>query len=831
MKYLYIELNGYKRLSLNGCEKFAMTITETLQLILGTNGSGKSSLLSELSPLPALHTDFSKQGSKIIKIEHNHRLYTLTSTFSPSQKHSFVRDDVGEMNEGGTVTVQRDLVKHQFGIDADVHDLIQGQEMFTSMSPARRKEWFIRLCDTSYDYAIKVYNKLKERQRDAAGAIKLAKRKLVEESEKLIQSDEEERLHKEAKSLHECLNHLLELRKPVEGDLDNLAVSQGQLDELLMKVARSLDNLLAQGEDDGRTLEVLEEQIAQANEERARCHGLMEKHSTDFRANERKIEALQKAEAQTIESLQVDLQNLTGSLQALQAASLVPGHQVRARVALDAFQTVKAPLLDVFSAIPSNREKQFSQQVLQEQKEKLSQLTVLRANLNEKLQEKIAKRRHMEAHKDKPDLTCPSCNHRFSLNYNESAYEQLVRELAELQARLDTEVAPAIKTVEEYLSQVNEYSQLYRQYQGCVQSWPVLAPYWAYLSDNRVVTDEPSSGLHHLSLIERDLLAQLQMEDQREQVAEKEKLLISLKDVGGADLKTLLVANEEVGRLLTEETMRLQSATSRLSNATAAKTRLISIEALVKRLRADIQTKRNLNKEQIETVRRLEFNNAVRQVQSALATREHVLNTLAMQKGIVEHVGKQIRELEQEEEALSILVKQMSPSEGLIAEGLLGFINNFVHQMNQFIKKIWTYPLVIQPCEVVEGASVDLDYKFPMSVKVASNTVSDVSKGSEGMKEIVNLAYRLIAMKYLGLQDSPLMLDEFAKTFDEAHRSSATTVIKALVEQHSFTQLFLVSHYESSYGALANAEVCVLDGMNITTPKLKGTVNAHVVMR
>ena len=67
--------------------------------------------------------------------------------------------------------------------------------------------------------------------------------------------------------------------------------------------------------------------------------------------------------------------------------------------------------------------------------------------------------------------------------------------------------------------------------------------------------------------------------------------------------------------------------------------------------------------------------------------------------------------------------------------------------MNAFIGKVWTYPLVIQSCSVVEGENIDLDYKFPMLINEGESPISDISKGSRGMKEIINLAFRLTAMQ------------------------------------------------------------------------------------
>ena len=85
MRILSLELCGYRRMRLNQVKRFKITLKEAIQLILGTNGSGKSSLMEELSPLPAISNNYTKDGYKIIELTNNGHQYTLTSKFSPKQ--------------------------------------------------------------------------------------------------------------------------------------------------------------------------------------------------------------------------------------------------------------------------------------------------------------------------------------------------------------------------------------------------------------------------------------------------------------------------------------------------------------------------------------------------------------------------------------------------------------------------------------------------------------------------------------------------------------------------------------------------------------------------
>ena len=138
-------LSGYKRLALNHINYIEFTPENKIQLILGSNGSGKSSLLKELSPLPANHIEFSKDGYKIIEILHNNSHYLLKSIFSSSgNKFYFIKNNE-ELNPGHTSSVYKELVKKEFNITQETHDLMTGYDKFHSMSVSERRNWFTKI--------------------------------------------------------------------------------------------------------------------------------------------------------------------------------------------------------------------------------------------------------------------------------------------------------------------------------------------------------------------------------------------------------------------------------------------------------------------------------------------------------------------------------------------------------------------------------------------------------------------------------------------------------------------------------------------------------------
>ena len=88
-----IELSKFIPFGLAQIRKLQATFHSQIQIFIGTNGSGKTSLLNELHPLPAIRSSYKKQGYKKLIVEHEGNEYILTSDFSDKTKaHSFIKN-------------------------------------------------------------------------------------------------------------------------------------------------------------------------------------------------------------------------------------------------------------------------------------------------------------------------------------------------------------------------------------------------------------------------------------------------------------------------------------------------------------------------------------------------------------------------------------------------------------------------------------------------------------------------------------------------------------------------------------------------------------------
>ena len=113
----------------------------------------------------------------------------------------------------------------------------------------------------------------------------------------------------------------------------------------------------------------------------------------------------------------------------------------------------------------------------------------------------------------------------------------------------------------------------------------------------------------------------------------------------------------------------------------------------------------------------------------------------------------------------------------------------------------------------------DLDYKFKVLVN-GTDIIEDIGKTSSSMQEMINLAFKIVFYKYKGYMNYPLILDEFGRTFDAQHRISAYEALDRYLAD-DFSQVYMVSHFESMYGRFSNADVSVLGttGVDLNTVK------------
>lgn len=819
----------FKRLALTNTEYFKITPKEPLQLILGINGSGKSSILQELTPLPANHQDYKKEGFKSITIEHNNSTYILKSNFDGVQKHNFFKNGE-ELNVGGTLTVQRDLVRQEFGITPDIHEFLIAQKGFHTLSPNERRQWFTKLSDVNYDYAISLYLKLKEKYRDVSGALKLAKKRLINETSKSISKDEQDLIQEQVNDLYVFIQHLMEYRKPIDNSINVLDNNLYLIEQDLTKLSTLLfkKKLSLKHYNNYSSIQDIEVEISTLQSKLDVEKILITNYISEFNKYDTIIKDLKLTENTNFNTLFNQCKDKHSEYESLLNKQKLKLDISDYKTSSRAFETVYDILNTVFISIPVNAERKYSKQKFLEVSDFVINFKNTLNKIISDLNKLSAQKDAQEHQRDHDKIECPKCEYKWSRGYDEQLYNSICQKIEISRSQID-EGTIILLEKENYLEEIKNYSSIYKDFSNCVYNWPILKPLWDYINDSNDVTDNPRNILNVLEYFKYDLSLGVEAERVREEVEKLNNLILLSEKNSNEDISNINQKLNEVEKLISESTQKTNKYNSEINKLQNYKKDIEFIIDLEEKIKTLLESHDINIKNKYETYRRTSFNELIKSVQLNLSRKEQILSEIKIQKAIIKDLENQIDLMEIDNESYKLLVKELSPTDGLIAQGLLGFIKNFVRQMNNIIKKIWVYPLQVISCGINDSTSVELDYKFPLMVQTKDNTVPDVSKGSSAMREVVDLAFKITSMKYLGLSEYPIFFDEPCTGMDSEHRISSMKLLTSLLDQYSFSQMFIISHEHAQYGSLTNAEICVLSTNNIIIPA-NCIFNKHIVM-
>lgn len=823
-----IELRHYIRLELNNIAFFKATYAAVVQFIVGSNGAGKSSLVYQLSPLPAEKDQFKKNGYKRIVILHNGKTYDLISDLGAEHPHHFIVDGVN-LNDGGTVTVQKDLVKSHFGYDNTVHEIIHGLKNFTAMSTGERKFWFTFLADADYDYAIKVFQKVKERLNDMQSALKLAKQRLVIESSKVISDEEYKRLKEETEVLYTSVQFLVDHREKPTGTTDDYLRRGRAMHEQIKVVCEEIHKRVRYA--NKHRLGTAEE-LAAKKEQMRDEHTSLVAQSTHFYEEYEHLNKLWETwKASKLESIANIDQEITsaqteiGTHRRMLNFSFEPKESAQA--ALESCTQMEQWWPTIQDQLHDNRIHQFNRESFTQLNHEIALAQQRITELSVSKERSQATADHQKSHASDAPLQCPKCSHHFSITFDPAKLAQAQQAVAQKQSEIETQRAH-LQSLQAKSAEMQAYFQTYRLAVTTFKAAPGMEPLLNFLIQEEVIQNQPDQVTTMIRKYKDDNARRVAIQRNEERIAAARTLLEQTEgqDMSATDIQA---RRDRAERQVSECEQRKRALVLEIDSTDKHLRVLSSLQDMATQLKTLETNVHQLTEEAVENVRRIEYGNLLREMHSLLSTKETALQASDRQLSVINHITEQIHELTDQIELFKILVKELSPTEGLIAEGIFSFMRKFVGDMNRLIKLVWTYPLEVRPCALEKEGSLTLNYKFPIMVDKATSTRKDVSEGSSAMIEIFNLVFRLAAMKAMGLGKFPLVLDEFGRGFDALHRQSIVPLLGTLIDLDQVDQIFMISHEFSQYTSLGRSEICVLHAANIVLPP--GVVfNKHVTM-
>ena len=827
MEILNITLHKSYRLELTGIETISLSPREVVTVIIGSNGSGKSSLMNLLSPLPAEKTDFAKDGYKKITIQHNGVVYTLTNDFKEN-RHSFYDETNNvELNEGGTVTVQKQLVEDYFQYTLMIHSLLTDKEKFTTMTPMKRKEWFTLLCDTDYEFAFKLLNKSKEHLRDIQGHYKKLKGQqthLAAQTENLdLDTD---KLKAQIDKIDGVITDIKLDIQDINNRINNTKGKEElgyedyrQLQFKIIKETTKLNALDLTVKDEPKLkerLQSLDTDVNVLSQERNRLMQVIDE-------KQQKIYELTHYSSEDINKIKQDKETYTQRLNKLRALLTI-----EVNCTIPEIQNVrdnKAEIESSIEAVRTNPTLQYDkeatqklEEVIRQDKMALNDIGLRRTRADAYV--KLTTEREKEA-----KAKCPNCQHEFHPGVNVEVYEKARKAVEAYDAETKT-LTDRIDTNTEKLQTIYTFQGLVREVVENIRSipnalnafFPIFKQHLPMENRQNLMT-EWTRYFYQLERVEEIIQLEKKVEDVNQILNQHkqgdEQYIRHLKDEIEKQTNQLNVMEDKYRSLVLEQ-KKVKNILSTIDTFNQLTDEFIGqkerrrVSFICKVLESKKSVLEELLKENVNQL--AHYNNLY-------IDRLHLKNKLA-------EMDKEIETCEKDMTMYKHIVDCMSPDTGLIAQGLIGYIKRYLVNMETFISNVWSYPIYLYPSKNTEGN--DLNYRFPFSLDRSDTIRQDVSMGSDGIREIVDLAFKVVAMHALGLTDYPLFLDEFGRTFDARHREKGVLLIEKLVSQKTFSQIFMVSHSFMEYSVLNNVDFCVLTEENVVLPEGDYNLNTQI---
>lgn len=764
--------------------------------------------------MPADKTEYGDGGGKVIEIEDGGDHYLLSSKVGKSASHSFVKNGM-ELNDGGTITVQKELIERELRYTANLHQLLTGKLSFCNMSPNQRKALIMDISGLDLTYVLDVFDKVKSLHRDTLGAHKHVGVKLTDIGTRLATVENTDWLEPKAVELEHGINKLLphtnrsagtlataeyDFKQRVAALSNHLDGAKSVYDSLtracknasVKPSATNLDAVI-----DGQKTAELDLQVLKSKEATLKNslaeHEQLTKKLADAPDNE------------GVEEIKKEIAELRDKIHIVLPDNPFPDHTAKA---LEELLVVHQALYHLGSTIPSDF-RVFSA----DERSNIDSMVETTAKqvlgLEKELDRAKDRLHHSELARD-GDVTCPNCSTRIHapMSLTDEKYDALVKNIA----ILELDLLDANKVLAEWKAKQKEagiYSRLVDDVRKIRVRTTYIQSMWTELS----TPDAILLNVTGASAAVRSTYATVEAHVKRNEAIERNIHLcelLSLHELAGESNVAGKYAQleNELAELYAERDYVLTCGRE-LSGVISKYRQFVEFVDKAESMAEDISIgfKQMANTHGWESI-----NNEVSDCQLQLG---RIRTTIAEYKSLSDRLA----ELEADDAMLlrkrkgyEELAKALSPKHGLIGQQLRSVIGAFTDSINEIINSVWEYELKVVP----PMGNTALDFKFPISVD--GKLGPDIKEASSGQGDIIDLAVKRIIMAYKDLEDYPLFLDEVGASFDYTHRMKLMEYIRRLIAGGQCSQMFLIQHYSSEYGGLSNSDIVVLNPNNIIVP-------------
>lgn len=792
MKLINIICHNYTRLYVTGIKHLDFSPKKPMQVILASNGAGKSSLLKEIIPnADNLNIDYAKGGYRKSTYSHKDSIYVLSYT-RDTNRHSFIKDG-SELNRAGLKKIQIELISEHFGITKHVHELILSETEFTTMSVSERKKWFTEiLSSTEYDLALKLFMKTKAKVKDLTSYIKLTQNKILQDESffKVMSEDSIKKLKSDRNMFNNIIEEALTNKTIIPNvdkpDLVSFKQDNTKLSEHIAKfskfntnktiINKTINRLTIELEVSKKSLDTINKDISELGE------------------------VVIDDSFNTIE-IKNNINNIDNELNDFIKDTGISEIQIYLTelINFNNLHTELLELLDLYSSYHNVSNTNLEHITL---KTELTRLSNIKDKLDLDIKEAERTLDKQLSFKEHDDVTCPRCENIFKPNFDNTLLVNIQDSLNRLYNKRDKVSNDLELTNKTYVATI-EKNNLFMNIFKYLDKIPYLKTRIQSILDDEALL---SKYIHiYTTLPKVDYIQELL--DQKLELNNKLKVIHNVNDV---KMKSNIIKKKELLSNRQQLVIGTNELTRKLDNQKKLLVYLNKINLLSKRIETNLRNITLYKRHHIAILNNEFYNSIIKYAKEEVY---HIEEQLARYENVKEHytnLNIDLKSYKLDLKANKKLEEYLSPNKGIIGLTISKTINLVLEKMNHIINKIWSQEITILPCDVEDS---DLNYKFPVLINKVK-MIPDVLKGSSSIREVIDLAFKITAMELLSMLDGILILDEFSKTMDPKNRTSSYKYIEELSKQH-FSQVYLISHYEEMFSRFTHTEVNILNNDNI----------------
>ena len=837
MRINRIFLKGYKRFKLSNISQFEAEFPSNVTVIIGSNGSGKSSLLSELCPLPSVRSDFDSDGRKELDITHDNKSYQIISDFSnKTSPHSFIVNGV-ELNIGHTTEIQNELVLKHFSLTPSIRDLIYNKIKLSKTTKAERRNLFLRINPMDLSLILESHKKTLGKIKDCKANLNLLYTK-KNDLEGRMMSDEilknniatKDKLKQQSSLLQNLIfglsQHIESIKSNYREDLMyNGTINIDEIHRTYERIRSDIRkyNCVARGEEFYIEKEKLNSEQSKLTEKKSNILSTIETLSREIDEFNKHLDA--NAEARSASSIEDEIKAIDKALADIPDINFDPipiddynkhfDIIERVRTYLTVFMNSNVTMLPV-DVIYNKRS---------ELRELNSKLTLLSSNANRLRTSKSETERELTSLREKAMVPsdCKSiCGLRSVFKTRQDLLnEKISRYNAELEVlekdiagtgilynKLHDELEPFVK---------NDLVGVFNNLKNCLNN----SGFKLFKND-----DELIDGINNKSMkIIADMNEIMKLSD----CAHHKNKLLENRKLLATELKTILstsdISTSFIKKELEKKNIRLNKE---LTNKENIEAQLVNVNGKLDTYQEystacnivkELQDKYDRGERSLVVKKAIEYWSTVRS--KYIATQDEIqeelrqIETILKEQDMIRHVYDTeiiptIESIVKQREVLAKIEYALSPNTGIPHSSMVKYLNVMINNVNYFLSQIWSYKMQLDT--VSEHSS--LDYGFPL--QVAGNVSKDINMLSDGQSEVIDLVWVLTILLQMKLLDKiPFYADEISRCMDTYHRGKTLAFLNSLMDNKFINQLFIINHFAAISDGFTDSNVICLNSENL----------------